>query len=263
MALGYRVVHFDLKKLKAETAMQNIPVDLSPGSKHQYDGGIYLGTTEDFTEYYVDLSDKADIVLTFEFDENDVISGDLSPKSEVVVSKATLVNAKFHDEELDEKFGHFLRPEIVAKRKAICLKDKEPVSKKRKSMVVVRTQDARLGMFSEMDYVYALGRVPTNTSARAALLDFEAHNHPKTSFDLMIKKVLEHAVTTALYSGEDQVVSFSVVDGRDVYPAENPGEFQYAGPSVEATQMFRVKSDLSVHLERISPYKKKEASLSL
>lgn len=262
MPLGYRVVNFDLKTLKAETAMQCIPVDLTPNSIHEYDGGLFLGTTEDFVEYYVDLSDDVDVVLTFEFDEKDVTAGSLSPKSEVVVKKGKLVSAKFHDEELDEKFGHFLRPELVADRKSVCLKDSEPVSKKRGSMVVVRTQDARLGMFSEMDYLYDLGKVPTNTSAKAALASFEAEERPKTSFDLIVRKVLEHAVTTALYSGEDQLVSFAVVDRRNVHPSENPGEFHYVGQPVDATPMFTVKSDLSINREYISPYKRKEASPS-
>lgn len=43
------------------------------------------------------------------------------------------------------------------------------------------------------------------------------------------KFAIEHAITTAIYHGEDYGVSIIFLDEGEVEPANNPGEFRYSG----------------------------------
>jgi hypothetical protein len=44
----------------------------------------------------------------------------------------------------------------------------------------------------------------------------------------------EHAVTSAIYNGEDFYVVYAFVDEGDIEEASNPGEFKYTGEPFDA-----------------------------
>ena len=68
-------------------------VDPTIDKETSYKGnGLYLGATKKFTlDYYTGLSDLSDVMLTYSFDTDDVLSGDPTAQDgEITVSKATL-----------------------------------------------------------------------------------------------------------------------------------------------------------------------------
>jgi hypothetical protein len=98
---GYRIVSKDGDSLV--TLAGNERVDDRIGAKHNYTGnGLYLGTSKKFVEdYYSGLSDLPDVMLTYIFDVDDVLSGDpSSPDSEITVSKAVLQNVETISEDV-------------------------------------------------------------------------------------------------------------------------------------------------------------------
>lgn len=109
MPQGYRVVSIDMNTMEASTLMARMPVDLTIGSVHAFDVGLYLGSSKSFCDYYLESTDDADLILTFDFDEADIIHGSSDPDNELLVSKATLTGIEFVDPVLDEDFGPLLR----------------------------------------------------------------------------------------------------------------------------------------------------------
>ena len=107
--LGYRIVANQNGTLR--TFMKGDIVNDEIGSVAQPGGaGLYLGTIKDFVfNYYSGMSAYPDVLLTYSYDINDLLSGD--PESgiskpphdggEITVRKATLVNMEHlpYDEE--------------------------------------------------------------------------------------------------------------------------------------------------------------------
>lgn len=70
-------------------------IDLTVGSEIQMEGkGVYLGTSREFCEnYYSGLTDDQDMLMTYSYELEDIISGDPNhPNSEIQVRKARLIN---------------------------------------------------------------------------------------------------------------------------------------------------------------------------
>lgn len=89
--LGYRIVSQSGDDLV--TLAGGELVDATIDKEASYKGnGLYLGTTTKFVvDYYSGLSDLSDVMLTYSFDTDDVLSGDPTAKDgEITVRKATL-----------------------------------------------------------------------------------------------------------------------------------------------------------------------------
>lgn len=69
---------------------------LQTGSIVTDPNGLYLGSTPKFAiDYYGESTDYPDVLLTYEFDSQDLLRGDPNhPLDELLVSKASLVNYK-------------------------------------------------------------------------------------------------------------------------------------------------------------------------
>jgi hypothetical protein len=114
--IGYRIVSFNTQTSKSHTLQNNRPVDLSIGHKEAPQGGLFLGTSLDFLDYYRESTDYEDLVLSFEYDEKHIISGTTSEGSEVLVKVATLIDVKFDKQEKQEQLAHVLEPLIRNKK---------------------------------------------------------------------------------------------------------------------------------------------------
>tara|TARA_R100000808_G_C2152265_1_gene161602 strand:- start:538 stop:1188 length:651 start_codon:yes stop_codon:yes gene_type:complete len=87
---GYKIVATEGGKL---FSLQNPDLEYSAevGAVESPSGGIYLGTTKDFVkDYYTDMTDKQDALLTYEYFPEDVISGNIDETGEIKVKKAKL-----------------------------------------------------------------------------------------------------------------------------------------------------------------------------
>lgn len=241
MPQGFRVVSFKLDTLKAQTLMERKSVDLTLGSIHEFKGGLFLGTSLDFTQYYLGGTDDHDLILTFDYKKEDIIKGDDGPSSEVLVSKGILVSARFEDEALQERFGHLLNPNLHNERRSMARGNALSDSMGAKRLAVIRAMDGRIGHFHAMDYVYVMDSGAHYASAKRVLKAYEEGDTLRTPIERAMMKTLEHAVTTAIYEGEPQQVAFAVLSSSDVYKAPNEGEFFFdASKPAPATPLFRV-----------------------
>jgi hypothetical protein len=115
MHKGYRIVDCD-QEFNVKTIQTNSDVDLKIGSTI---GGsndrIFLGTSEQFvSDYCSGLTENDDVLLTYVYDDADIIQGDPSSKdSEIVVRKARFLEASFFDLETQMKKGHSLREKVI------------------------------------------------------------------------------------------------------------------------------------------------------
>jgi hypothetical protein len=100
--LGYKIVSDSGNKTYAWSLYggEKFKISLKVGEVTEVKNGLYLGTSKDFvTDYYSGLSDSPDLLLTYEYNSDDVMSGDPESKSgEVKVRKASLK----HIERLEE-----------------------------------------------------------------------------------------------------------------------------------------------------------------
>lgn len=89
---GFKVVGF-ANGVAYSLANRNLQYSLTIGSVV---GDTFLGTTEQFViDYYSNMTDGAELLLTYSYEEADIISGgDSANGGEVRVSKARLENVK-------------------------------------------------------------------------------------------------------------------------------------------------------------------------
>ena len=261
MPLGYRVVSFSLETLQASTLMERKPVDLTPGSVHAFNGGLFLGTDEGFTQYYLGGTDDQDVILTFEFAESDILSGDLGPNSEVRVKKGILKAARFEDGNLQARFGHLLDPTHYNQRRSTNRGTSHRDEHGPKRVAVLRAMDNRIGHLHPMDYVYCAEPGAFQAMSKRVLKAYEDGEPLTRQADRLLLKALEHAVTTALYEGEAQQVAYAVLANHQVYNAPNPGEYFYdaQGP-VKTVKLMEIDEQGTVTLH--SPEKRQENSLA-
>ena len=89
---GFKMVAWDGQRAYS-LYQQSQTIDLTVGSEIQMGGqGLYLGTSREFCEsYYSGLTDDQDMLLTYTYSSEDILSGDPNhPNSDIQVSKARL-----------------------------------------------------------------------------------------------------------------------------------------------------------------------------
>lgn len=247
MPTGYRVVSYDIATLTAKTLMERKPVNLTLGSNHAYPGGLFLGTSLDFTQYYLGGTDDHDVILEFEFKENDILRGDLAPNSEVLVKEGILVSARFENEAIQQKFGHLLDPSLLSSRRESMRGEPLSESMGIRKVAVIRAMDARSQHIHPMDYVYKMEHGAFYALAKRVLQAYEEGSPVRPGIEKTIMMAIEHAVTTAAYEGEPQMVAVAQVSTRDVYEARNPGEYFYDGKKpAQVVPLLMVDDECSV-----------------
>jgi len=89
--VGYRIVAWDGRQ--AYSLYDKQPVNFEVGETIQSKTGIYLGSTPEFAiDFYSNLTDMQDRLLTVKFDMKDLIHGDPSqPMTELIVRRGTIV----------------------------------------------------------------------------------------------------------------------------------------------------------------------------
>jgi len=88
---GYRIVSQSGDDLVTLAGGELVDPTLDKETSYKRNG-LYLGTTRKFVQdYYSGLSDFSDVMLTYSFDTDDVLSGDPTAQDgEITVRKATL-----------------------------------------------------------------------------------------------------------------------------------------------------------------------------
>jgi len=87
---GYKIVAHDSGKLYS-LQNPNLEYSVKVGTVESPNEGLFLGTDKDFVmNYYSELTDKEDALLTYEYDVEDVLSGNPDEQGEVKVKKAKL-----------------------------------------------------------------------------------------------------------------------------------------------------------------------------
>lgn len=230
MPVGHRVVSFSMQDLKAQTLEMRWPVDLTIGSINTGSagrGGFFLGTDLRFLEYYLEGTDDKDVILDYSYEEADLLAGTPSGSNEVYVAKGTLVGARFHDEALQEKFGHLLNPATIQERRernrGACLKD---IASPREYSLI-RAMSSEVKHIFPMDYAYKAEYRTLPRLAQRVLKDYEEGTQARTVEELMLRMTLNHAVTTAIYEDAPQHVTMARVPASKVFKATNEGEFFY------------------------------------
>lgn len=103
--LGYRIISFS-ERDGYRTLYGGDPLKLEIGRVDSMSGnGIYLGSNRKFCEdYYCGLSDDQDVLLTYEYDDANILTGSPEGNGEVTVRQATLISIEHLDLEasLDE-----------------------------------------------------------------------------------------------------------------------------------------------------------------
>lgn len=92
MRQGYKIVAHEDGKLYS---LQNpdLQYNVKMGTVETPTNGMFLGTTKNFViDYYSEMTDKEDALLVYEYDPEDVISGQVDEEGEVKVTKAKLVS---------------------------------------------------------------------------------------------------------------------------------------------------------------------------
>ena len=92
MRQGYKIVAHEDGKLYS---LQNpdLQYNVKMGTVESPTNGMFLGTTKNFViDYYSEMTDKEDALLIYEYDPEDVISGQPDEEGEVKVTKAKLVS---------------------------------------------------------------------------------------------------------------------------------------------------------------------------
>ena len=92
MRQGYKIVAHEDGKLYS---LQNpdLQYNVKMGTVEAPSSGMFLGTTKNFViDYYSEMTDKEDALLVYEYDPEDVISGQPDEEGEVKVTKAKLVS---------------------------------------------------------------------------------------------------------------------------------------------------------------------------
>jgi hypothetical protein len=227
MPIGHRIVSFNMSELKAQTLEMRWPVELTLGSVYNGRGGFYLGTDLDFLQYFIEGTDHKDVVLDYLYDEADIITGHPDGSGEIFVAKGTLLNARFYEDHLQEKFGHLLKPAAIQERRerhrGECIKNSAPAP----GYSLIRAMSVEVNHLFPMDYAYKADQLSLVKLARRVLNSYEDNVPTSGSSEKILRMTLDHAVTTAIFEGSPQHVTTAVVLASKVYKASNEGEFFY------------------------------------
>jgi hypothetical protein len=227
MPVGHRIVSYNLQNLQAHTLQMRWPVDLTLGSVNTGRGGFYLGTDLDFLQYYIEGTDDKDVVLDYSYDEADIITGHPDESGEIFVAKGTLLNARFYEDHLQEKFGHLLNPAINQQRRESFRGECVKASSSALGYSLIRAMSAEVNHLFPMDYAYKADARSLKSTARRVLKDYEEGNQARNATERMLRLTLDHAVTTAIYEAAPQHVTTALVLASRVYKASNGDEFYY------------------------------------
>lgn len=107
--IGYRIVSFDMNTHRALSLQSQRPINITPGMIDSPPGGLYLGTSPAFLDYYRDLSYGEDVLLSLEYNTDDIISGTTGNDSEVVVLRGRLISAQFDNPDVQKQHGQLLK----------------------------------------------------------------------------------------------------------------------------------------------------------
>ncbi len=90
---GFKIVARENGVLKS---LQNpdITYSLEVGTvETNFNGGFYLGTSRDFVvDYYAGLTDLEDVLITYEYDEENRLYGNPNEEGEVIVHTAKILS---------------------------------------------------------------------------------------------------------------------------------------------------------------------------
>ncbi len=229
MPIGYRVASMNFETLKVETKQFKHSVDTKIGSEVDF-GGLYLGSDKGFLKYY--LSDPEpdellqDIILAYEFSEEDLIQGDMSPDQELIVSKAKLASIEFGSSDMQEKWSHLIDNSSTAKRKEI--HEGKVVKLPEGSTLVVRALDSKMSHIMDGDYCYVYRGIMTGESHLKRVLErFEDGDQPTTGGETDLINAISHAVTMAITLGENKKVMLFPVKTGELTETTNGGEYFY------------------------------------
>ncbi|WP_338923948.1 hypothetical protein V0M98_37675 (plasmid) [Pseudomonas silesiensis] len=253
MPQGYRVVSFDLKTLEAKTLQYRNPVDLTIGTEHTSPGGFYLGSDLGFLDHYLGNTDDKDVILTFDYDEVDLLT-DVSSNSELQVKKATLVDLRFDENELQEKFGHLLNPVETERRRVIsqgvCVKELE----RGYDFTLIRAMSTEVNHLFPMDYAYMTDSRIVPSMVKRVLHAYEEGERARTPAEHKLRLTLDHAVTTAVYEQAPQHVTCTRVPAVHIFRASNEGEYFFDGPKPkEVVTLFEVDAEGNVSIPAPAP----------
>jgi len=247
MALGYRMVSFDFDELKIKTKQFGHEVDVENRDVVDFPQGLYLGSDQDFLDYYRDHPEpdekRQDVRLVYEYDKSDLTMGDGSPDQELVVSKAKLVEAVFDDPEMQGKWGFLLNEDPNKSYKGRELGAEVDLGGQ--LGYVIRAQDTKMSHILHGDYCYLHSGFGTYRAGCEKILEnIEDGYEMRNVHEKILKKGIEHAVTMAVTSGiEQQVILYPVKQGQ-VCEASNPGECLYNGaPNKKGRVLFTVSPD--------------------
>lgn len=98
---GFKVVAFDGKNYRS---LQNpdLKYNIKIGSIEKNPNGFFLGTTEKFVkDYYLEMTDFDDAIITYEYDPKDLIKGNVDEEGEIKVRKAKVSKVEIIPKEQD------------------------------------------------------------------------------------------------------------------------------------------------------------------
>lgn len=130
----------------------------------------------------------------------------------------------------------------ISARRDLIIGDNAPIGSKHEQVAIIRACSADQENFTAMDFCYMMPNTPTAMNLTRALEHFE-NGGVATQTSKLLKKAIEHAVTTALYKDEPQQVLVASVPADKVFEAQNPGEYIYDGDDLKGAVAFRVASD--------------------
>lgn len=112
-AIGYKIMAFDPKKATAYSlADDKITIPLKIGKEITMNGnGIYLSNSEEFVKnYYSGLTDNDEVLIKFEYDPSNIISGsDQDKESEFTVKSAKILGVKVISENISRELLNIIK----------------------------------------------------------------------------------------------------------------------------------------------------------
>lgn len=230
MPQAYRLLSFNFDNLTVESPQSKNPVDVTPGRVFQPLDGILLNQSPDTLDAGVQ-PEKTMVRITFAYEQEDLVSKGSDTEPSFLLKRATLKSVEFQDQELQDRFGHLFSADIIQQRRAAMRRESLQDLKGRTTFGVVRAMDARSLHTHAMDYVYLTDPASLKAAAAAVVRAYEEGDESRTTLQRVLRKTLDHAVTTAVYEQQPQHVAVAVAPSSSLFRAPNEGEFFYDSPT--------------------------------
>jgi hypothetical protein len=92
---GFKIVAKDSHGQLYSIYDPNVKYQLHMGSVESPPNGMYLGTSRKFVmDYYSEMTEDSDVLLTYEYDAGDVLRGSPHEDGEILVRRARLIDVK-------------------------------------------------------------------------------------------------------------------------------------------------------------------------